>query len=169
MSISPVVTYLSRVIFLENLFASPEKGIIHPKWYRFGDFSLILSSSIAGPVYGLSRIVVSLFFLLLLVHRVDYSIVPHPFHDWDFVYLYYRQVLNVYKMNHDTRARRCERNERKGESSESVPNGESDPLMKGVTKDRDQSVERVRENSGNYGGSVQGIYVVVDEEVVTPT
>lgn len=162
MSISPIVTYLSRVIFLEKLFATPEKGISHPKWYRFGDFSLILSSSIAGPVYGLTRIVISLFFLLILVHRVDYSIVPHPFQDWDFVYLYYRQVLNVYKMNQEVKSQKREQRRNVSESSRDLKQ-ESDPLVSVQKKEMTENENVKRENREKTEGSVQYIYVVVDQ------
>jgi hypothetical protein len=96
--ISPAVTYASRVIFLENLFAKPEKGISHSKSYRFVDFVLCILSSVAGPFYGFFRILYALGILLLVIQRIDRAIIPTPYEDWDFVYLYYRHLLNIFHL-----------------------------------------------------------------------
>lgn len=97
----PIITYLTRLVLMEYVLARPNFGIKYPKTYRFVNFLLVLSSTVSGPTYGLIRIGTSFGILLLMIHRVDWSLVPAPFETWDSVYMYYRHLLNLDKLNYE--------------------------------------------------------------------
>mmetsp|Transcript_15425 Transcript_15425/g.24129 ORF Transcript_15425/g.24129 Transcript_15425/m.24129 type:complete len:150 (-) Transcript_15425:33-482(-) len=135
--IAPMVTMLIRMVFLETLFATKQKGITHPKAYRFVDTFQLLLSSAAGPFYGFYRLFYALCVLLVMIQRVDWAIVPEPFKDWDYVNLYYRQVLNIDKLNYQFETYGVDRDKERWQQSKTPRRqvDESAPLIQTQSHD----------------------------------
>ena len=109
---SPLIAYLIRVFFLEYDYGKPSRGIIHPKRYRAAYAFVTLTSIVAGPTYGIARILTALAFLLVMIHRVDWSLIPPPFEHWDGVYTSYVNLINLEQLNGGQREERERERER---------------------------------------------------------
>jgi hypothetical protein len=122
--IAPLISWFIRDVMLKTVCGSREKGIKYPLSYRFWDFMLFLNTAIGGAYYGAERVFTSLMYLLFMVQRVDWSILPAPFEKDDLMYSNYCHIVNLDKFNYE-----LQNEESKKQCSNDISKKEEESLL----------------------------------------